>query len=496
MTSFSTCSHAGRKPFHAVALAAAIAAVSACSVGPDYRTPETPAPAKYGEQGALESAENSAAIEWWKSFGDETLNDLISRAMADNKEISVALAKVNESRALAKEAFAGLFPTFSGFGTYDSTRVSGSSLPSGLVEPYHYELWRTGVDTSWEIDLFGRVRRSVEAADAQNAATEAALQDALRITAAEVANAYFQLRDAQAQLNIARSNIAAQEETVKLVTARQQAGAGSELDTVQANAQLASTRAAVPPLEAAEKTAIHRLSVLIGKEPNELKTTLSDAKPLPSYQGPLTIGSPAEMLKRRPDLRAAERQLAAATALVGVATGNLFPRVTFEGTLDVEATSPENWTKGAAGAYTFGPRITWTLLDFGAVRARINAADARTQQALAAYESAVLRALEEVENSLVAYDSQRRRHQQLAEAAHASERAYELSRKQFEAGAVDLLRVLEAQRTMLLNQAAFTSAATDINQSLVAIYKALGGGWEGYGLKPDNSRQPAEIVVR
>ncbi|MCC6954920.1 MAG: TolC family protein, partial [Deltaproteobacteria bacterium] len=299
---------------------------------------------------------------------------------------------------------------------------------------------------------------------------------------AEVAQYYFQLRNAQEQLSIARANERNQLSTVDYVGARRDAGRATELDYSRVRALLEGTRATIPPLERAVRSATYRISVLLGELPTTLTNELLSVQPLPAYTGPVRLGDPKDLLRRRPDLRAAERELASAVASVGVATGDLYPKITFEGSLGVEAASPSDWTSGTASTYRLGPRLSWGIFEYGRTISRVRVADARSDQALSRYEHAVLRALEETENALLSFSSERERRGRLKLAVEASAKALSLIQEQYELGGTDLSTVLEVQRTALQNESQLSQSNLDLNVALVSVYKALGGGWEGYAI--------------
>lgn len=479
------------------AAAAAIFALSGCLVGRDYEAPSLPAPERFAPvDGVEQSSEPLDLSEWWSGFGDDTLTSLVTRAIAANHDIEIALTRVNEARAIVREARANLYPGAQVRADYTSEKTSGVRIRDGESSEnrgQQLEIWGLGADALWEIDLFGRLRRAKEASDAQLDAAERNLEDALRIVAAEVAQNYMQLRSAQEQRRITEVSIEIQEETLRLVRARFEAGAVSEFDLARAQSQLSATRAGLPVFDASARAAIHRLSVLIGKAPNDLTDELTIVKPIPRYQGPVVIASPASLLRRRPDLRAAERSLHAATATSGSLEAELYPQVTFSGSLGLESRKPEDWFTGAQVTYLLGPSITWKPLDNGSIRARIAAADARAERALIVYEQSLLRALEETENALATFGAQRIRWTDLEHAVQSSSKAVQLARIQYESGATDLLTVLDAQRTLLVQRSELARSETDVATALVGIYKALGGGWEGYRIADEG---PAAVAAR
>jgi multidrug efflux system outer membrane protein len=332
-------------------------------------------------------------------------------------------------------------------------------------------------DGLWELDLFGRVRRNVEAARADLGASAATLRDARVSVIAEVARDYFILRGLQDQLALTMRNADNQLSTAKLTRTRLEAGRGNELDTARAEAQWQTTLASIPTLHASIATTIYRLSVLTGRQPTALGERLSPQAPMPSLPALNAIGTPEQLLRRRPDVRVAERRLAAATARVGVAMGDLFPKVTIIGDWGYQAPTFGDFGKRNAEFFSVGPSITWAAFDLGRVRARISSAKAETNAALAGYEGAVLNALEDTEGTLITYGRSQSRRESLQLAAAASDKAADLARKRFEGGLIDFLEVLDAERTALSAELLLSQSRTDTATSLVAVYKALGAGW-------------------
>jgi outer membrane protein, multidrug efflux system len=413
---------------------------------------------------------------WWRGFQDNTLNQLVDQALANNHDLRVATARLREARALRSETTFDRYPTVTSQASYTRQRLSEAVTPAGGDRDI--ELYDAGFDASWELDFFGRVRRSIEASSAAVGAAEASRQDVMVSLLAEVARNYFELRGTQNQLAVAQRNAENQRQTLDLTIALLEGGRGTELDTSRAEAQLTSTLASIPPLETAVKQAIYRLGVLIGQQPTALELELSAPLPLPMLPTLVALGRPDDLLRRRPDIRVTERNLAAATADVGVATADLFPRVTFTGSVAVQTGSFLGFGKGGSDTFVLGPSIFWAAFDLGRVRARIRAADARTEAALAQYEQRVLVALEETENALVDFTRQQARRDLLQASAQASEKAVHLARQRYQFGVADFLTVLDAERTLLEAQDRLAESETRTATALVAVYKALGGGWE------------------
>ncbi len=451
--------------------------LTGCAVGPDYVAPEMELPVSFSN----ESGQQDVDLAWWNSFEDDTLTYLIEEAVRENKDVKQALSRINQSRALAREARSELYPGIQLGSAFEKSRQTGSRFPG--AGGFRYEIYTADSSASWEIDIFGRLRRNLESKNAEYAGQVASLHDTLLMVLGEVAQTYFSLRGAQAQLHIAQKNLDIQEDTLELVQVKFDTGVVSELDAVRAQSQLEQTRAVVPVWEAHVQTSIHRLSVLLGKFPKDLEADLEKRGPIPNYAGPATLGKPEELLRRRPDIQIAERALASYTAQIGVAVSELFPKLTFSGSLGVDATHFSDLTGGAnTRGYAFGPSISWRPFDFGRIQARITAADERAKEALYAYEKQVLVALEDVESSLVTFSSQRRRKIQLDIAFASAQKAHELAREQYEEGLIDLLSVLEAQAQMLDVESALCESREQVSSSYVLLSKALGGGWQQWEL--------------
>jgi multidrug efflux system outer membrane protein len=448
------------------------ALLSACAVGPDYRAPETTATPFVAAQGAGVSEQPFEAA-WWEQFRDPTLDSLIERALTADLDLTIAAARVAEARAYAGAARRDRWPGV----TAEAARTeSKQQQPGFTTDRVEVESYDAGFAALWELDLFGRVRRGVEAAGAEADAAIADLRDAQVLVAAEVARNYVELRGAQKRLAVAQANRRYQQETLDLTRVRLELGRGSELDVASAAARLAATEATIPPLAAAETVAANRLAVLLGERPGALAAELAPREIAP-HLTTIAVDSPAALLQRRPDIRAAERELAAATARIGVAKADLFPRLTLSGFIGFVAGDADELGESTSRAWSLSPVLSWAGFERGTYTGVV-VAEARTQAALAAYELAVLRALEETENAFATHGSHRQRLHSVVEQATASRRAAELARVQYREGALDFLRVLDAERTLLQAEDEVAAAETNLNSSVVLIYKALGGGWE------------------
>jgi len=454
----------------------AAAVLAACAVGPNYHAPETKVAEKFDNVEATYST-GQATTQFWHTFADAELDRLVNDALASNHDLRIALTRVEEARALRRDAAFDLAPSINASGGYTKTRTSNAGLLPGATR--ESEFYDAGFDAFWELDFFGGVRRGLEASRAELGAEEAALQDVQVIVTGEVTRTYFELRGQQLQLDVARRNVANQQSTLELAQVRLDAGSGTEFDTARAQAQLSTTLGTIGPLEAAVARSIHRLSVLIGREPGALRAELTPPQTLPPLPGIVPVSDPASLLRRRPDIRVAERELASATAQIGVAVADLFPRVTFTGSAGYVAGSSGALGDKGTDAYVLAPGISWGIFDYGHVQARIGAAKWRKEGALLRYEKTVLQALEETEDSLVTHARARDRLVHDEAAVQASNTAAGLARVRYENGASDFLQVLDAERTLLQSEDQLARSRTEAATSLIAVYKALGGGWEG-----------------
>jgi multidrug efflux system outer membrane protein len=472
-----------------IAIASGALSLAACAVGPNYKAPQTaPAVLKNAQSPAF-VAQTLEAV-WWREFDDTELDDLVRRALDANLDLRSAYDRVKAARAVFVEQKFDYAPHVQARAGYSH---SDEQVPGFGPHRFNAPSDTLGFDATWEIDLFGHVRRSVEAARGDLGAERANYRDAQVTVAAEIARNYFELRGAQKRLTVARENLDTERQTLELTQLLDQTGRGSELDVQRSRARLKATEATIPPLEAAEKQAAYRIAVLIGQRPGALDQELRPAA-VATYAKALPIGDPTELLRRRPDVRAAEQQLAAATARVGVATADLFPRVNvtgFVGFLSGDVGRLFGTTSSNdARAWSIAPTVTWAAFDLGSVRARLRASEAQSDAAAANYEKVVLTALEDTENSLVAYSTQQAQLKSLAEQAAASRRAADLAATQYREGVADFLVLLDAQRTQLDAEDAVAQAETAVNVSVVAIYKALGG--VGQPLSDEPARKLAQ----
>jgi multidrug efflux system outer membrane protein len=453
-----------------------------CTVGPDRRTPVVPLPDTWSalpESGV--SAQSVSLTQWWTNLNDPELNSLIDRAVQSNLDLQIAQGRIREARALRGVAAADVWPTLNVDGAY--TRKRGSQNAGAVSSAgIDTDLFQSGFDAVWELDVFGRVRRAIEAAEATKRSAEENRRDVLVSLVAEVARNYVELRGVQQQLTVVRNTIAAQSQTVDLTRARFDAGLTSALDVAQAEAQLATTQAQEPSLESTARQVVHQVGVLLGQAPETLVNELGPERPIPTIPAEVIVGLPSELLRRRPDVRRAEQDLAAATARIGVATADLFPH--FSLTSNIIGLQSMNMTDlplASSRFWSVGPTLSWPLFDAGRIRANIEVQNAREEQVVAVYEKTVLIALQEVEDALVTYTQEQLRERALATAVSANQRAVDLASDRYLKGLGDFLQVLDAQRSLYTTEDQLVQSRRVTAANLIALYKAVGGGWEWAG---------------
>ncbi len=434
-----------------------------------------------------EPAKPELLASFWQVLHDPLLSELIARAVAGNMDVAAAEARVRQARAERQIALGAFFPQIDASG--NGQRSSGSNRGSGIVSTNQgtiavgsrkgsTALYSAGLDASWELDVFGGLRRGLEAADADLAASQADLRDTLVSLVGELALSYVDVRAAQERLRIAEANLVSQQQTFDLTNWRAQAGLSTELDVEQARTILAQTRAAIPVVRSSLASAQHRIAVLLGEPPGAVTALLDEPKPIPVTPREVAVGVPADTLAQRPDVRRAELQLVAQNARVGVATADAYPKLQALGSIGVEALTVGGlFPLAQAGTWTLAGAITQPVFHGGQLQGEIKAQDALRVQAIASYESTVLAALEEVENALVAYAQEQDRRAALVEGAAAAERALTLAQDQYGSGLIDFPAVLDAQRSLLVVQDALATSEGQVTSNLVRLYKALGGGW-------------------
>jgi outer membrane protein, multidrug efflux system len=514
--------------------------LSGCEVGPDYQPPNITVGPSYGESAATQpaasvSSNRMPAGRWWRGFNDPELNSLIDRALANNLDLRSAELRIRQARAQRGVIGSALWPEINVDGGYQHARGSknvvipagafgagggggaspavtpagavatpalvtssggqvssgqasnaSSAPPGGPASPLGEggfpgvttDLYQAGFDASWEIDVFGGQRRAVEAANADTAAAMEDRRDVQVSLLAEVARDYIELRAEQFEAQIARQNLHDQQDTLELTRSKYQAGFATQLDVARQAAQVASTAATLPALEASIRQSIHALGVLLAQDPEALSAELSKDAPIPPVPTQVPIGVPAELVRRRPDIRRAERQLAAASARIGVATSDFYPKFSITGSFGLDSSQIKQLFDWNSRYFALSPGVSWPIFDAGRIKNNVEVQKELTREAATTYQSAVLTALREVEDALASYRMEQLRRKALAEAVDASQQAVDLARQQYDQGVIDFLEVLDAQRSLYEAENVLAQSDSNISLDLVSLYKALGGGWE------------------
>jgi len=411
------------------------------------------------------------------------LASLIQQAVESNLDLKFAEARIRQARAVRGIAQSFLGPTVDGTGSYQRSEASvsptgGTGRNSDNTVSVTTNQYFAGFDAAWELDIFGGVRRSIEAADADLQASVEARRDVLVTLTAEVARNYIDLRAFQQRISIARQNLEAQKHSAKLTRQRFEAGLASGLDVANAEAQVATTAAVIPLFEASARQTIYSLGVLLGRPPAALVQELAPALAIPTVPPSAPMGVPSDLLRRRPDIRQAEAGVHAATARIGVAEADLYPRFTITGSIGVKASDFGSWLDWSSRLWSIGPGVTWRVFDMGRIRSDIAQQEALQDQSLIAYQKTVLTALQEVEGALISLDKEQEHRNALVDAVAFNQKAVDLSIKLYTEGQTDFLNVLQAQRALFLTQDALAQSTQTISTNLVALYKALGGGWD------------------
>ncbi|MEN8007420.1 MAG: efflux transporter outer membrane subunit [Candidatus Krumholzibacteriota bacterium] len=455
--------------------------LAGCSVGPDYETPEFEAvPDAWQNAAAADIADSSSVLrEWWTAFGDTLLDTLMVRAQTANLDAAQAVGRIREARAYHQIAGGDYYPQFGLNGSFTRTEVGENTALGAIAElgDNPGNNWEFGLGASWEIDVFGRVRRTREATGARVQASIEDYRDVLVSLQAEVAVTYIDIRTTQLRLEFARDNVDSQRETMDIVIAREDAGLVPLLDVTRARSNLANTEAAIPQLETALEVALNRLAILMGQVPGSLDELLAPFQDAPDPALEVAVSLPAELLRRRPDVRRSERELAAQTALIGVATADLYPSFSLAGVMTLQAGEFGELGESGHFGWSLVPGVKWNLFTGGKIRGRIKVEEARTEQLLARYEKTVLNALAEVENTLVALKQEEIRRGLLQTAVESSQQSVELVHTQYVEGLTDFQSYLDAQRVLFSQQDSFAASRGQVFTNLVNLNRALGGGW-------------------
>jgi NodT family efflux transporter outer membrane factor (OMF) lipoprotein len=450
--------------------------LSACTVGPDFHKPEAEQIAEWSKPSraaASQAISDTLSERWWQVFNDPKLSALTQRALTDNLDLKLASSRLEQSRAVRQAVTADRYPTTAATGGYARKRNSGEGLmdPSGHNGNSAFNLWDAGFSASWELDFWGRVRRETEAADATLEVAENDRRGVLLSVLAETAQDYIQLRGVQNTRAVTEQNLDVARHSLKLSQLRLADGVATDLDVAEAAAQVAAIEARLPALEQRQTQLINALSLLMGEPPQALAAELSTDAPVP--QTPRQVA-----IERRPDIREAEARLHAATASIGVAKGDFYPRITLSGNVGSQALQLSDFGSWGSRAFGIGPQFSLPLFDGGRLRGVLNLREAQQQEAAIAYQQTVLRAWHEIDDQLSAYNASQLRRDSLAEAVRQNQIALQTAQQQYVQGVVDFVNVLTVQGALLATQEQWVESSTGVSLAMVGLYKALGGGWE------------------
>jgi len=484
--------------------AGAVLALGGCTVGPNFQAPPWASPASWfaGPREKVPPEHSMPVVapvdpDWWNLFDDAQLTALERRVAAENLDVRVAATRLAESRAQLGVVRAAEFPTVNANASYTRQKASNVGVFSAAPNPLGangasgnttgglrstnlapFNVYQVGFDASWELDLWGGVRRSVESATASVQAAAEAQRATLLSSLAEVARDYIALRGIQTQLHIAADNVHTAEQSLQLTQQREAGGVTTDLDVANASAQLRTVTAEIPLLQQLEAATINALSLLLGQPPNALRAELEEPKPVPPVPPRVPVGVPSELARRRPDVVQAEAQLHAATATIGVAVAAFYPSVTLSGSIGLQSLQPAHFFSFNARDYAAGPGITIPIFQGGQLIATLQLREAQQEEAAVNYQKTVLQAWHDVDNALTAYQTEQARRDQLVLAVAQNQRALGLAQSRYQEGVADFLTVLDAERSLLFTQQQLSASTTNVSQNLVALYKALGGGWE------------------
>ena len=468
-----------RRVSHRALLTALIAASGCAIVGDDYAPPEVLV------QDAFAAASESGYVDelpqdlgrWWQQLNDPVLDELVERALQGSFDLESAVANVRRVAAIRGQAIGNRFPDLDGFGSYNRTRIGSNTVPAN-PDPTTFDLYSLGLELSWEVDLWGRVTRVIEAAQADVEASVEDLRNVRAVLVAEVVSTYIDLREGQARLEVAARNIETQRRSLGLTQTRFEAGAAPRLDVAQARTNVANTQATLPLFQQAVRTAQLRLAALLGEDPSVLPVPADGSAELPAPPDAIAVGMPAELLRQRPDVRAAERRLAGEVARVGVELADLLPRFTLGGSIGYEATGSGSLLDQNSGFLGLGPAFRWNLFDGGRERGEVRAQREAAKIALLDYRQTVLLAFEEVEGAMFGLARDRERTALLAEAVAAAQDSAELARVLYLEGKSDFQNVLDSERSLFDAQDTLISNRADVAQRFVLLLRSLGGGWQ------------------
>lgn len=465
------------------AFALSLLSLAACSVGPDFQRPEGPrVDAWASPQKAAPSQVVDSPLDerWWDVFNDPQLSALSRRVLTDNLDLQLASSRLEQSRAARQVVTAERYPTTSASGGYARKRNSGEGLndPSGHEGKSAFNLWDAGFSASWELDFWGRVRRETEAADATLEVAENDRRGVLLSVLAETAQDYIQLRGVQSTRAVTEQNLDVARHSLKLSQLRLADGVATDLDVAEAAAQVATIESQLPALQQRQAQLINALSLLLGEPPQALHAELAADAPVPQTPRQVAIGLPSQLAERRPDIRQAEARLHAATASIGVAQGDFYPRITLSGNFGSQAMQLSDFGSWGSRQFGIGPQFSLPLFDGGRLRGMLHLREAQQQEAAIAYQQTVLRAWHEIDDQLTRYNSSQLRRDSLAEAVRQNQIALRTAQQQYVEGVVDFVNVLTVQGALLATQEQLVESSTGVSLAMVGLYKALGGGWE------------------
>jgi NodT family efflux transporter outer membrane factor (OMF) lipoprotein len=456
--------------------------LTGCIVGPDYQKPEIATPKQWS---VASETQVKTLDKWWQNFNDPILNQLVVDAINANLDLKQTLDRIKDARSQRTETIASGLPSFSSKNNVNR-RLNSSASSSSTSQAGSFglsnqiiNLLQLGIDAQWEVDFFGGVQRAIEVADATIDSEVEHRRDVLVTLLGEVARNYIELRGNQQLIVITEANLRSQQDTLNLLKVRQQAGLADMMEVAQAEGQLATLDAQLPTYETAVQQAIHALSLLLAKEPNALATRLNPVGNIPLVKTKVLPDLPSALLQRRPDIRYAERQLAAANAQIGIATSELYPKFNLAEFLGVQNTRITDFTP-LGKSWSMGTTLTMPLFNWGKLNANIKSKEAQYQQTLLGYQNTVLTAFKEVEDALVAYSKEQQKHQSLQQAVDANQQAVQLANERYEKGLTGFINVLESQQALYQTQSALVSSSAKTSADLVLLYKVLGGGWQTF----------------
>lgn len=459
-------------------LVSAVFMLGGCAAGPDYQEPETIMPAEWQYSLGNADCDSSAKLgDWWEDFDDPQLNMLVEAALEENLDLENAYLAIAESRAVRDFTAGQYYPNIDLAGSYRRIRESEKTYAGSAMAVSAFDNYSVGFDSSWEIDVFGKIKRSVQSAQAGLEATAYQYYYTRLSLISEVARAYTQLRTVQRRITLANKNVQTQQETLKLTRDRYQAGLAPELDVSQAQQNLANTKSQIPPLKQAKIEAENRLAVLVGKFAGTVEMPMQSEPRIPRPPENIKTVLPAELLRRRPDIRIAERRLAAQSAKIGVAAADLYPRFSISGTFAFDAEKVSDLGDFASRNYSFGPSVRWNIFDGERIKNTVKIEKIRSSQAMLDYDNTVLKAVEEVENALAGYALETERMKQLEKSVAAAQKSVKLVRDLYKNGLTDFQNVLDTQRTLFNQQDSLAQSRGQTVINLIALYKAIGGGW-------------------